>query len=47
MDKEILGLGSDNDEEPEEDLDDVDKQLLGMRGDETEEEMSDGGMELD
>ncbi|TAQ85858.1 hypothetical protein B7494_g5809 [Chlorociboria aeruginascens] len=43
MDKEILGLGSENDEE---DLDAVDKALLGM-GDETEEEGSDGGMDVD
>lgn len=41
MDKEILGMGS----EPEEDLDDVDKALLGMAaGDETEEE---SGMDVD
>lgn len=47
MEKEILGLGSGDDEEVEEDLDDVDKELLGLGGDETEEEGSDGGMDVD
>jgi Ino eighty subunit 1 len=47
MEKEILGLGSDNDNDVEEDLDDVDKALLGLRGDETEEDGSEGGMDLD
>jgi Ino eighty subunit 1 len=47
MEKEILGLGSGEDEEAEEDLDDVDKELLGLGGDETEEEGSDGGMDVD
>ena len=51
MEKEILGLGSENDEdddvEGEEDLDDMEKALLGIRGDETEEEVSDGGMDVD
>ena len=47
MEKEILGLGSGEDEEVEEDLDDVDKELLGLGGDETEEEGSDGGMDVD
>lgn len=44
MDKELLGLGSGEDEDVgavEEDLDDVDKALLGLGGDETEEEISD------
>jgi Ino eighty subunit 1 len=47
MEKEILGLGSGEDEEVEEDLDDVDKELLGLGGDETEEEGSEGGMDVD
>jgi Ino eighty subunit 1 len=47
MEKEILGLGSGEDEDVEEDLDDVDKELLGLGGDETEEEGSDGGMDVD
>ncbi|KAF4629346.1 hypothetical protein G7Y89_g8803 [Cudoniella acicularis] len=47
MDKEILGLGSEADDDGDEDLDDVDKALLGLGGDETEEEVSDGGMEVD
>jgi Ino eighty subunit 1 len=49
MEKEILGLGSEAEEEGEEDLDDVDKALLGLAGDgdETEEEVSDGGMDAD
>lgn len=49
MEKEILGMGSENEDESaegEEDLDDVEKALLRMRGDETEDE-SDGGMEVD
>lgn len=46
MEKEILGLGSENDE-GEEDLDDVDKALLGIRADETDEEASDGAMDVD
>jgi Ino eighty subunit 1 len=49
MEKELLGLGSGDDDEieaeAEEDLDDVDKELLGLGGDETEEEGSD--MEVD
>ncbi|KAI9742669.1 MAG: hypothetical protein M1818_003810 [Claussenomyces sp. TS43310] len=45
MDKELLGLGSDV--EGEEDLDEVEKALLGMPGEETEEEVSDGGMDMD
>jgi Ino eighty subunit 1 len=45
MEKEILGLASENDDE--EDLDDVEKALLGLRGDETEEELSEGGMDVD
>lgn len=45
--KDAPELGSENDGEPEEDLDEVDKTLLGMRGDETEEEGSEGGMDLD
>jgi Ino eighty subunit 1 len=45
MDKEILGIGSEVEED--EDLDDVEKALLGLRGDETEEELSDGGMDVD
>lgn len=47
MEKEILGLGSGEDEEAEEDLDDVDKELLGLGGDETEEEGSEGAMDVD
>lgn len=51
MEKEILGLGSDaeddGDGDGDEDLDDVDKALLGLTGDETEEEGSDGGMDVD
>jgi Ino eighty subunit 1 len=49
MEKEILGLGSEVEEDGEEDLDDVDKALLGLAGDgdETEEEVSDGGMDVD
>lgn len=45
MDKEILGLASEVD--AEEDLDEVEKVLLGMAGDETEEDVSDGGMDID
>jgi Ino eighty subunit 1 len=47
MEKELLGLGSGEDEEAEaeEDLDDVDKELLGLGGDETEDEGS--AMEVD
>ncbi|KAH8803260.1 putative Ino eighty subunit 1 [Xylogone sp. PMI_703] len=45
--KNAADLGSENDDEQEEDLDDVDKTLLGIGGDETEEEGSDGGMDLD
>lgn len=41
MEKEILGLGSEaEEEEAEEDLDDVDKALLGLRGDDTDDEGS-------
>lgn len=42
MDKELLGLGSGEEDVPEvdEDLDDVEKELLGLGGDETEEEAS-------
>ncbi len=47
MEKEILGLGSEAEEDGDEDLDDVDKALLGLGGDETEEEVSDGGMDVD
>jgi Ino eighty subunit 1 len=51
MEKEILGLGSEAEEDgdADEDLDDVEKQLLGLRGrgDETEEDVSDGGMDVD
>jgi Ino eighty subunit 1 len=40
-------LGSEaEDRDVDEDLDDVDKQLLGLGGDETEEEVSDG-MDVD
>ena len=45
MDKELLGLGSDE-AGPDEDLDDVEKELLGLGGDETEDENSDG-MDVD
>jgi Ino eighty subunit 1 len=45
MDKELLGLASDNEER--EDLDDVEKALLGIGGDETEDDVSDGGMDVD
>lgn len=44
--KEVLGLGS-GDEDGAEDLDEVDKELLGIGGDDTEEEGSDGGMDVD
>lgn len=48
VDKALLGLGSEGEAEPEdEDLDDVEKALLGLRGDETEEEGSEGGMDID
>jgi Ino eighty subunit 1 len=54
MEKEILGLGSEGEEDADadadadEDLDDVDKALLGLKGsDETEDELSDGGMDVD
>jgi Ino eighty subunit 1 len=47
MEKEILGLGSEAEEDGDEDLDDVDKELLGLGGDETEDEVSDGGMDVD
>ena len=52
MEKEILGLGSEGEEEgdadADEDLDDVDKALLALKGgDETEDELSDGGMDVD
>ena len=48
LEKEILGLGSENDEDSadgdgDEELDEVEK----ARGDETEDELSDGGMDLD
>lgn len=44
LEKEILGLGSDNDEDSADgDEDDMEK----TRGDETEDEMSDGGMDVD
>jgi Ino eighty subunit 1 len=50
MEKEILGLGSEveAEEDGEEDLDDVEKALLGLAGDgdETEEEVSEG-MDVD
>lgn len=44
MDKELLGLASEDEADPEEDLDDVEKALLGMREDETEDE---GAMDID
>jgi Ino eighty subunit 1 len=50
MEKEILGIGSDDEgpDERDEDLDDMDKEILGIGGDETEEEQgSDGGMDVD
>ncbi|RDL41326.1 Uncharacterized protein BP5553_01305 [Venustampulla echinocandica] len=48
MDKEILGLGSEAEDDGDEDLDDVDKALLGLPGDETEEDVTDGGaMDVD
>jgi Ino eighty subunit 1 len=37
----------DDEAKTDEDLDDVDKELLGLGGDETEEEGSDGGMDVD
>ncbi|KUJ15556.1 uncharacterized protein LY89DRAFT_698282 [Mollisia scopiformis] len=46
MEKEILGLGSDEEGDADEDLDDVDKALLGLQGDETEDDNSDG-MDVD
>lgn len=46
MDKELLGLGSDNDDD-EEDLDAIEKSLLGIGGDETEADISDMGMDMD
>jgi Ino eighty subunit 1 len=46
MDKQLLGLASENEDQDEEELDDVEKEILGLRGDETEEEGSDG-MEVD
>jgi Ino eighty subunit 1 len=46
MEKEILGLGSDEEGDGDEDLDDVDKALLGLQGDETEDDNSDG-MDVD
>jgi Ino eighty subunit 1 len=49
MDKALLGLGSEGEHEAEEDedLDDMDKVLLGLEGEETEEEGSEGGMDID
>ncbi|KAE8442434.1 hypothetical protein EG329_003335 [Mollisiaceae sp. DMI_Dod_QoI] len=46
MEKEILGLGSEDEGDGDEDLDDVDKALLGLQGDETEDDNSDG-MDVD
>lgn len=46
MDKEILGLGSEADDDGDEDLNDDDKALLGLGGDETEEDVSDA-MDVD
>ncbi|TVY94104.1 Ino eighty subunit [Lachnellula willkommii] len=47
IDKEILGLGSEADDDADEDLNDDDKMLLGLGGDETEEDISDGAMDMD
>ncbi|KAG9245870.1 hypothetical protein BJ878DRAFT_499573, partial [Calycina marina] len=46
MDKELLGLGSGDEERPDEDLDDVEKELLGLGGDDTEDDNTDG-MDVD
>jgi Ino eighty subunit 1 len=48
MDKEILGLGSEADDDGDEDLNDDDKMLLGgLGGDETEDDISEGAMDVD
>ncbi|KAJ8066376.1 hypothetical protein OCU04_005443 [Sclerotinia nivalis] len=46
MDKELLGLVTDNDDD-EDDLDMIEKSLLGIAGDETEADISDMGMDVD
>ncbi|APA09731.1 hypothetical protein sscle_05g045010 [Sclerotinia sclerotiorum 1980 UF-70] len=46
MDKELLGLVTDNDDD-EDDLDMMEKSLLGIAGDETEADISDVGMDVD
>ncbi|KAB8304568.1 hypothetical protein EYC80_003948 [Monilinia laxa] len=45
MDKELLGLVSDDDDD--DDLDMMEKSLLGIGGDETEADASDAGMDMD
>ncbi|PQE34005.1 INO80 chromatin remodeling complex Ies1 protein [Rutstroemia sp. NJR-2017a WRK4] len=45
MEKELLGLGTDNDDDDE--LDVMERSLLGLAGDDTEADISDMGMDID